>query len=660
MSMTSVNDLVAAAMGDLQSGRSGRLAAFSSPNSPACVFYFGERSQSFHADVERGLRDAWGGASRHVCYAVVPDAVAFETAASDSDAVPFVDASSGKAFSINDLQRRVMDMMCAGGYFSDATHCEIYCVLDTTGLTGDAVRQWYMTLNGIKAVLAGVDINAMLIALLNESLGRSNAGEVKGTLRAIYEDSEIAGPNRHLYDCVFLYGNYTKSGWSKLLDGFDPQRHGERDIVPDVIALTNSVGEDRASIRRALYDNGGRPAITAAFKYVDKPCRDIVVISLRHIVEALSARMDESAGRALDDDAIDRALGIQGSRSAIVEGCMPLIDEVLARYQGFERHLPCLNSDVSVASLPFGQADQETGGCLRQFVDHNHLHDLMHGGAGSLEGLDHQIADHMVSALDAGQLLSLNEQTLARKIEHAFTDVIPSEESIASRKVADAVKLLLVGRVAQSVRDITLAVVRHLRVQAEQAVSAFNRITQDVAYISAERQQGVHIKVDSFYSKVVSSFFANPQLCVTLLRKLLSIGNDEQNMLDVLREEALLPLFESAYGGQCVFALGFMDELVLRLTDGHDPNAAVHLVGQELVDNVGDYIGFKTLETIPQRIMEAYLLYVDDDVTSAAGKLCQYLDRFDLKPGVSRVFHDASLQDSATSIWFYPLETRHL
>lgn len=660
MSMTSVNDLVATAMGDLQSERSGQLAAFSSPNSPACVFYFGERSQSFHADVVRGLQGAWGGASRHVCYAVIPDAAALEAAASGSNAMPFVDASSGNAFSINDLQHKGMDMMRTGGYFADATRCELYCILDTTGLTGGVVKQWYMALNSIKAVLAGVGINAMLIALLNESLGQSNASEIKETLRAIYEDSEIVGPNRHLYDCVFLYSNYTKSGWSKLLDGFDPQRHDERDIVPDVIALTNSVGEDRSSIRSTLYSSGECPAITAAFKYVDKPRRDIAVISLRHIVEALGERMDESADKALSDDVIDQALGIQGNRSAIVDGCMPLINDVLAKYQGFEQYLPCLNGDVNVASLPFEQADQETGGCLRQFVDHNHLHDLTHGGAGSLEGLEGQIANHMVTALDAGQMLSLNEQTLARKIENAFTDVIPSEESIASRKVPDAVKLLLVGRVAQNVRDVTLAVVKHLRAQAEQTISAFNSIKQDVAFISAERQQGVHIKVNAFYSKVVSSFFANPQRCATLLRKLLSIGNDEQHMLDVLRDEALLPLFDSEYGGQRVFALGFMDELVLRLTDGHDPTAAVNLVGQELVNNVGDYIGFKTLEIIPQRIMEAYLLYVDDDATSAAGKLCQYLDRFDLKPGVNRVFHNASLQDSATSIWFYPLETRHL
>lgn len=169
------------------------------------------------------------------------------------------------------------------------------------------------------------------------------------------------------------------------------------------------------------------------------------------------------------------------------------------------------------------------------------------------------------------------------------------------------------------------------------------------------------MNVEGFYTKCVESFFSDVNVRANLFAELLRVGNTKADMLRILREHALQPLFTSEFGGKHVFEMGFMDEAVERLADGKSTEAADLVVGKELTENVGDRMGYSAMMLRePERAMEAYMLHIDDTMGSASHKLYSYLDNFVRLPGVSRVYYNAGQRDSATSIWFYPLDEDQL
>lgn len=670
-----MDQLVTRCMGDLQTGWDGDMGSFTAPYGPVCVFYYGERSCAFHDDVLRGLREAWGGHARHVCMLGVEDAASLHRAVSSGllDEPMFVTwhddtadayAALGGAGSVRDderlsvrgMQQAVMAMMSAGGVFAKTVQCEVYCVMDSTGMQDAEVRDWYMAVNDIRRALHGVSVNTMLMLLLNDAIGTSNAESVTARLRQLYEDPDIELPNHHLYDSVFVYGNHTVTSFTDLFGGFDVQQHNERDILADVIALTDSDNDYRSVVRKSLY-SPSNAAVTAAFRYCDKPNRDIVHVVLNHTMQMLAGMLH--ADVTIDDDTMNRALAIDGSRSAIVNAYEPIIDEIMQRNDGFEQYLPMLSAGVDIRSLSFDQADQLTCGCLSAFVEHNHmrqLHERMRDGAGDVAGgLEQRIRGRIADVLTADQLLSVGQAQWEARINAAFGNVILTEQSVRRYTVRDAIRQMLVGYVAASVRDVTILVLAGMRDEAGATLNAFKAVLKGITFASAVKQDGIHANLDRFYTEVTGSFFMNPRHRIEVMRGMLRIGNTRQDMFEVLYAQAWRPLFDADYGGNRVFRLGFMDELVQRGTAGKNPDEAAQWVGKELTDDVGDSVGFHTLRPMPQRMMETYLLHLDASFATASGKLCAYLNNYAKIPGVSRAFFDTVSLNSATAIWFYPL-----
>lgn len=662
--METVNDLVAAAIGDLRTHRSGGMADYSVPEYPACVFYYGKRSAGFHPDVLRGVRDGWGGSVEAIPFLGIDDPGQLHSALQESG-TPFTDLCDGNAthLGVADLQGRVMNMMSQSGMFANMNQCSIYCVLDSTGLSPEEFRKWYVAIEDIRTAFTGVSVNTMLMVLLNNDLGTANASQITSELRALYDSDEVGSAGRHLYGSVLVYGNKSRRGYTKLFAGFSEQAHNERDLLSDVMLLSNSHNDylDLATSGKVLYAPD-RPAITAAFKYVDRPRRDIVAVALKIMLGRLGAMLSDARFTTPGRDEINAALGVKDGKSSVVEELRREFAETISKFDGFEKYLPSLQPGANIADMPYGQALEATGGCLKAFLEQNQYRLLeRYLGKSGAGDIDTRIEQQITANLNAAQLSSLNDQQIEQIVSDALSNAALSDATIMQRPVRDAVYQLYTQSIVNQVRSHTVQVLRRLRDQAESTLNTFDSIQHDVAFAASIKQDGAHMNVEGFYTKCVESFFNDVNIRTTLFTELLRVGNTETDMLRILREHALQPLFASVYGGKHVFELGFMDEAVERLADGKSAEAADLVVGKELTEDVGDRMGYSSMMLRePDRVMEAYMLHIDSTVGSASHKLYSYLDNFVRLPGVSRVYYNAGQRDSATSVWLYPLDADQL
>lgn len=663
--MRDVNELIDRAAHDLRSSRDAGMAEFLSPRFPACVIYLGEQSALFHPCVAEALQDGWGGrASLIPCFTVASvDAVCVAAADPSAGGAPFADARTGAPVDVAGLQRTVQRMMGNTGSFESMTQCVLFFVVDTVGMDQAEFRAWYESVRDVTAMLKGLQLRTMLLALLNNSLGAANARQITAELSAIYEDPEVRSANRHAYDGVFVYGNLSKGrGFNKLYNEHSPEENGDWDVLGSVMVLANSAGDESRASESALFSGGQATAVTAAFKQVEKPRRDIVSVALRRVMEALNRQHARAAAQQPDRGAVERALGFSNGRSVFIDEYNQLIAGVEQELAGWERLLPKQHPDADVTAMPYAAANDETCGCLGAFVCANHLARLRRRMAGSegASGLTARIEERLTGALTAPQLLTMRKGEWLDRIRALYGEGY-SAGDVGQRPVRDAVAQMMRVVVAQSVREETLRVVGDLYDAAERTEAAFERLSQDVALDTSVTEEGTHFNLNGFYGSRAEAFLADEKRLTALFGAVEHVGNTFEQMLDVLRSKALIPLFDSEYGGKNAFKLGFMEEQVARMADGRAAEAAQLVVGSELVDDMSNYVGYSTLIPLADQTCEAYLIHGEmGGGGTASQQLHAYLQNLGKPSGTGRVFLTAGPQDCATSLWFYTLTMSHL
>lgn len=659
-----VGALIDSAARNVRSRRATGMLDYLSPRFPTCVLYCGEGSASFHGTVLDGLQEGWGGKVSRIPCVTISDSASLHQLVCSSDpfGVAMVDAKTGSPLDVSGFQRMFQLMMGSSGVFESMAQCTLFFVLNSSGMTAEEFSSWYGVVRDVEAMLQGLQMRTMLFVLLDNSLGSSNAEEIKGALSSLYEDPQVRAERRHLYDGVFLYGNLSKGrGYNRLFSPHGDEENGDWDVVSSVMVLANSSGDGSRPCEDLLFSSGRDAGVTAAFKQVEKPRRDIVSVALRRIVERLDefhANVSEVRPSGAE---VDHALGFSNGRSDFMAEYGSLSESVLNEFANFELYLPTQSPNVNVGALNFGRANAETCGCLSAFVRENHLARLQAilDGSGDSLGLFDRIVQRLASSLTAVKMLSLRRDEWVGRASSLYTESY-SLNMIDQRPMFDALRQMMRVEIARRMREETIRAIDMLYAEAEKTEEAFARLRNDVALGTSVNEEGTHFNLTGFYGRCTDAYLSDQARLNVLFATIDRIGNGEGEMFAILRDRALVPLFDLDYGGRQVFKLGFMEEQVTRRAEGKAPETAQLVVGSELVDDMANYIGYNSLIPMADQECEAYLIHREMSGGAEADQLFTYLDRLGKPTGTIRVFMNAGPQDCATSLWLYPLKSDHL
>lgn len=659
-----VGALIDSAARNVRSRRATGMLDYLSPRFPTCVLYCGEGSASFHGTVLDGLQEGWGGKVSRIPCVTISDPASLHQLVCSSDpfGVAMVDAKTGSPLDVSGFQRMFQLMMGSSGVFESMAQCTLFFVLNSSGMTAEEFSSWYGVVRDVEVMLQGLQMRTMLFVLLDNSLGSSNAEEIKGALSSLYEDPQVRAERRHLYDGVFLYGNLSKGrGYNRLFSPHGDEENGDWDVVSSVMVLANSSGDGSRPCEDLLFSSGRDAGVTAAFKQVEKPRRDIVSVALRRIVERLDefhANVSEVRPSGAE---VDHALGFSNGRSDFMAEYGSLSESVLNEFANFELYLPTQSPNVNVGTLNFGRANAETCGCLSAFVRENHLARLQAilDGSGDSLGLFDRIVQRLASSLTAVKMLSLRRDEWVGRASSLYTESY-SLNMIDQRPMFDALRQMMRVEIARRMREETIRAIDMLYAEAEKTEEAFSRLRNDVALGTSVNEEGTHFNLTGFYGRCTDAYLSDQARLNVLFATIDRIGNGEGEMFAILRDRALVPLFDLDYGGRQVFKLGFMEEQVTRRAEGKAPETAQLVVGSELVDDMANYIGYNSLIPMADQECEAYLIHREMSGGAEADQLFTYLDRLGKPTGTIRVFMNAGPQDCATSLWLYPLKSDHL
>ncbi len=659
-----VGALIDSAARNVRSRRATGMLDYLSPRFPTCVLYCGEGSASFHGTVLDGLQEGWGGKVSRIPCVTISDPASLHQLVCSSDpfGVAMVDAKTGSPLDVSGFQRMFQLMMGSSGVFESMAQCTLFFVLNSSGMTAEEFSSWYGVVRDVEVMLQGLQMRTMLFVLLDNSLGSSNAEEIKGALSSLYEDPQVRAERRHLYDGVFLYGNLSKGrGYNRLFSPHGDEENGDWDVVSSVMVLANSSGDGSRPCEDLLFSSGRDAGVTAAFKQVEKPRRDIVSVALRRIVERLDefhANVSEVRPSGAE---VDHALGFSNGRSDFMAEYGSLSESVLNEFANFELYLPTQSPNVNVGTLNFGRANAETCGCLSAFVRENHLARLQAilDGSGDSLGLFDRIVQRLASSLTAVKMLSLRRDEWVGRASSLYTESY-SLNMIDQRPMFDALRQMMRVEIARRMREETIRAIDMLYAEAEKTEEAFARLRNDVALGTSVNEEGTHFNLTGFYGRCTDAYLSDQARLNVLFATIDRIGNGEGEMFAILRDRALVPLFDLDYGGRQVFKLGFMEEQVTRRAEGKAPETAQLVVGSELVDDMANYIGYNSLIPMADQECEAYLIHREMSGGAEADQLFTYLDRLGKPTGTIRVFMNAGPQDCATSLWLYPLKSDHL
>lgn len=607
-------------------------ADFSRPHYPVCIFYYGTRTAEYHPELLSDITSGWGGNADYILFYTVEDP-GFNSV---------IDTKTGQKLSVEDIQTQITDLLSLQNVFADMSKLSLYCLVDTTEIrSGEEFVKWYRMINHISEIV-GVSSLTMLMVILNESLQFNNtAKSIKNALRDAYNSSEIGTAERHLYDSVFVLGNRLKNGSFIKIDPRENE-YANFNLFADIVLLSNTESADYNNRRMHLYGNE-KPAITAAYGFVQKPMMEIAMIALRIILQQLKQTM---VVQSLDVETLMKALKIQNGRCALYDQYYAEIRNKLPG-QDFLKWLP--NAAESASTVSFTQLNQDTLGCLRQFVTTNHLKItreelLQRKGEISKEAFNLLSAALPASQLNNGIPTEIRDAALD-KAEIALND---PEQLPAPHAIEGMVK----KTIAKEMREILDEVISRAVKQAQKCIGDFQQIISELERMFAVGEEGTKGNLTSFYSNIIQRYYSDANKRNMLLHRILNIENDKSTMLQLLHAE-LVQLFES----DPVFKLSFSEELIERLGAVDTERRAQFFIGQELIKNLSERIGYYSKNVFKERKFEAYLLNTEG---SHNNLLYKYLSERAIPPEVTRTFFNTCNNDMAESIWFYTCSVDNL
>lgn len=620
--METVKELIHGSIGLLRNNGISS-ANFSRPYYPTCVVYLGGRSAGYHEELLENVLRGWGGNADYLKFYTIEDA----------EAGTIKDALSGKAVSVADLRAQITDLLSAQNVFADMARIALYCLIDTTEVASAAeFSKWYSMISFVKETL-GVATLSMLMVILNESLQYTELAKgIKNQLRDAYLKESLGGQNHHLYDSVFILGNRLKNG-SFIKIGSSENSYANGNLLADIVLLTNTRGGDYNRRREYLYGSD-KPALTAAYGFVQKPIAEIVMITLDVILNKLK---ELTAAQAIDAEALMKALKIDKGRSEVYDRFYAEIKGLLPREE-FMNWLPGkVTSDRS-----FDEGNRVSDGCLQAFLEQNHFEVVVTELLNRNDFLLKEILGLLSQQLNAAQLINGVptgvRKTVYDKAEIAFGT--PDKLQVPAAIEIKVKKQIAEGLRAKTDEALTLAIKK-----AEKCLTQFKEVCSEHERMFAVGEEGTRKNLTAFYGERIQRYFNDFGKLSDLFVSILKIDNGKGDMLQIL-----LQTMETFFSSDAVYKLSFSEELIARLGHVDTEKRAQEFIGQELIKNLDDKVSFFSQHVFQPRVFEAYLLNTEGTNNNL---LFKYLNGRELPPGVARTFFNTCSNARAESIWFY-------
>ena len=619
--METVKDLIRDSVGLLRSNSLTSIN-FSKPHYPACVIYFGNRSAQFHGGLLENLLRGWGGGAEYIKFYTIEN----------TENKKITDVSGGE-LSETDVKTQITEMLAAQNVFSDMTRVALYCVIDTTEVTAPEIfKDWYCLINYLEGLI-GVSTLSMLTVVLNESLQLTESAQgIKNRILDMYHDETLGGINSHLYDSVFIIGNRLKNG--SFIKIFPSESdYANFNLFADLILLSNTRGEDYNTRRSRLYGNE-KPAMTAAYGMVQKPMAEIVMIILGIILEKLK---ELAANQSVSQELLMEALGIDKGRAEVYENFYSDIKALIPGNE-FMNWLPGKNAP----DKSFEEYNRATDGGLQAFLEQNHFDVVKTELLNRNEITVRDIAGRFSNVLNAAQLINGVPVTVRDTVYDKAEIAVGSPDRL---QVQAAIQAKVKLQITKGLRQKTDAALNEAIDKAKKTMDDFSRICSEHERMFAIGEEGTRKNLAAFYGERIRRYFNDTSKLNELFAAVLKIGNNRDSILKIL-----INAIEAFFGSDPVYKLSFSEEFMTRLGNIDTEKRAQEFIGQELIQNLDDKIGFYSKYIFHGRTFEAYMLNTEGTNNNL---LYWYLKDKEIPPEIARTFFNTCNNDMAESIWFY-------
>jgi len=399
------------------------------------------------------------------------------------------------------------------------------------------------------------------------------------------------------------------------------------------VLLTNTRCDDDNRRRAHLYGSD-KPALTAAYGFVQKPMAEIVMITLSIILNKLK---ELTANQSVDADGLMKALKIDKGRSEVYDQFYSVIKELLPSNE-FMNWLP----GKATPDRTFDEYNRASDGCLQAFLEKNHFEVVFTELLNRNDLLVKEILGLLSKQLNAAQLINGVptgvRETAYDKAEIAFGT--PDKLQVPTAIEMKVKKHIAEGLRSKTDESLTLAINK-----AEKCMTQFKQVCSEHERMFAVGEEGTRKNLTAFYGERIQRYFNDFSKLTALFVSILKIDNSKADMLQIL-----LKTIEAFFSSDAVYKLSFSEELIARLGNVDTEKRAQEFIGQELIKNLDDKVSFYSMHVFQPRVFEAYLLNTEGTNNNL---LYKYLNDRELPPEVSRTFFNTCNNDMAESIWFY-------
>ena len=607
------------------------------PNYPTVVFYFGEKTLAYHEELLSDLQRGWGGNTRYVRFYGV----------SCSSPVRITDISRN-GITKEELLSQLTELLGENGVFSDMSTLLLNCYIDSSVISDEEdLKSWYSVIDELKSMIP-IPFQSTLVLLLNETLQTLESSMmIRKALLSLYKDPSVAGENRHSYSSVFVLSNHFSDGsFTKVLD-VEGQAFKAYNLPAYVLLLSNTRENDLYRAFTSKFVDNDSAAFTAAYGLVEKPSREITLLSLRTAVEAIESKANDIKDQPVSNETIANALGISNGRMEIGDAFFNDLRNNLPRISFIEKLPHGENQKISEEDS-YDRINTVSMGCLSAFIDCNYFKIVDAEFINHRESIRSVIFDRLKNGLTSFQLKVLDENRFANDFRSNF-----SPEAIAKKPVNQAVDSIIHNRINNKILDLFVEVVNQLRFEAENNIKWFNELKIALLGECAVGNLRIIDNQDGVYYKNAQRYFYNETRMDEMVRSVFRAGNSVEMMMQVI-DDQIRGLYES----DSIYRKSYLAELRERFDNGNQMTIQQY-VGEELIKGMDDKIEFHTSSGISKRILETYFINTDlNDNTITL--LCNYLKDRNQSLNTDLKFFNTNRDDIIETIWFYALNESNL
>lgn len=614
------------------------------PNYPAVVFYFGKTACKYHDELKKDLQRGWGGNTGYVKFfsvSCVSPLTIFDLYENQLDDNAFLDQ-------ITDLLR------AENRVYSDMSQLLLYCFIDTSDFgDGSEFTEWYMAINQIKDKI-NKPCQTSLIVLLKDDLKTAKISEaIRVKLLELYRNPEIGEKNNHLYNSVFILSNYLKNGaYTRMLD-IGSQSFIDFNLPANLILLSNTKESDLFRSFTAKFVDTNAPAYTASYGLVEKPSREIVLLSLKIAIDSIVDKKNQMQQQTASLEEFNKCIGISNGRLACGDA---FFNEIKANFpqNSFVDSLP-YQEGREMSLDKFGRLNEVTMGCLFEFIKRNHFRIVEREFNVRRNDIMSSILDNLRSGLTSFQISGLNDLDISKKLTSLNNiENVNVENQPVNQAIEHLVRCYIYKLIIDQIIDKDNGLIKQLKEEADRNIQCFNVVKDAILSEFAIGNAGdISQNGGSKYMTIADRFFKDSNRALKLTQKVFCSFNSDEDILRIIVDE-LKSLFDS----DTIYKKSYIEELQERFVRGNELSIQQY-VGEELINDIDSRIEFYSNNVIEDRILEVYFLNTDtgDRTTNL---LTEYLKNRKLPRGTELTFFNTSRDDAIETIWFYALSEENL